>query len=185
MLDDINTEAQSGMEKAITALQHNLGKLRTGRASLAVLDGIKIDYYGTMSLLHQVATLAIPEPRMITVQPWEPTFISAIEKAIEKANLGLNPTNDGKLIRLPIPQLNEERRLEIVKQLKNYGEECRVAVRQARKEANDLLKKLKKDSDITEDELHKGNDSVQKLTDEFIKKVDEIVTNKEKDIMQV
>ncbi|EKD50412.1 MAG: Ribosome-recycling factor [uncultured bacterium] len=185
MIDEIMLDTMSNMDKAITALQHNLSKLRTGRASLTVLDGIKIDYYGTLSPLNQVATLSIPEPRMITVQPWEPTFIATIEKAIEKANIGLNPTSDGKLIRLPIPQLTEERRLEIVKQLKNFGEDCRVAVRQARKEANDILKKMKKDSEITEDDFHNGSDQVQKTTDDYIAKVDALMAKKEKDIMQV
>ncbi|MBU0507114.1 MAG: ribosome recycling factor [bacterium] len=183
MIDDIILETKTNMDKAITALQHNLSKLRTGRASLVMLDGIKVDYYGTLTPLNQVATLAIPEARMITIQPWESTIIGVIEKSIEKANIGLNPTNDGKLIRLPIPQLTEERRKEIVKQLKTFGEDCRVAIRQARKEANDLLKKLKKDSDISEDDMHKGTDQVQKVTDGFISKIDETVATKEVEIM--
>lgn len=185
MIDETMNKAKEGMEGAVEALQSNLSKLRTGRASLAVLDGIKVDYYGTLSPLNQVATLAIPEPRLITIQPWESNIIQTIEKAIEKANIGLNPTNDGKIVRLPIPQLTEERRIEIVKQLKSMAEEGRVSIRHARKEANDDLKKLQKNSKITEDDLKKGTDSVQKLTDDFIKKIDQIVENKEKDIMTV
>lgn len=185
MFDQILNECQEKMEGAVGDLQASLAKLRTGRASLAILDGIKVDYYGTLSPLNQVATLAIPEPRMITVQPWETTLIQAIERAIEKANIGLNPTNDGKLIRLPVPQLTEERRKEIVKQLKNMAEERRVSIRQARKETNDVIKKMQKDSEISEDDMKKGTESVQKFTDDFIKKIDSIVEKKEKDIMTV
>lgn len=185
MIDELLADAKAQMDKAIAALQNGISKLRTGRASLVILDGIKVDYYGTLSPLNQIATLGIPEPRLITIQPWESTFIGAIEKAIEKANIGLNPTNDGKIVRLPIPQLTEDRRRDIVKQLKTLGEDARVAVRHARKEANDLLKQLKKDSEITEDELHKGTDSVQKITDEFVEKIDKLILNKEQDIMKV
>lgn len=185
MLDGVLKETKLMMDGALTAMQGHIGRLRTGRASLTMLDGIKVDYYGTLSPLNQIATLAVPEPRLITIQPWEANLIPAIEKAIEKANIGLNPSSDGKLIRLPIPQLTEERRKDIVKHLKSYGEECRVSVRQARKEANDSLKKFQKDSIISEDEFHKGCDSIQKLTDEYIEKVDKILANKEKDILTV
>lgn len=182
MFEDIINNARAKMEDSVKALQTGLSKLRTGRASLAMLDGIRVDYYGTMSPLNQVATLAIPEPRLITIQPWEASMISPIEKAIEKANIGLNPVNDGKMIRLPIPQLTEERRREIVKQLKQQAEESRVSIRQARKEANEAIKAQEK---VSEDEQKKGLDQVQKMTDEFTKKIDEIAANKEKDIMTV
>ncbi|MBF0104809.1 MAG: ribosome recycling factor [Deltaproteobacteria bacterium] len=185
MLDEVINKAKDGMEKGLTALKVNLSKLRTGRASLVILDGIKVDYYGTMSPLNQVATLAVPEPRMITIQPWEATMIKPIEKAIEKANIGLNPTSDGKIVRLPIPQLTEERRKEIAKQIKNMSEESRVAVRQARKEANDALKKHEKDSKISEDDLKRGTEQIQKATDDYIKKIDQMAVAKEKDIMTV
>jgi len=185
MSDEILNEARDSMAKSVESLQTGLAKLRTGRASLAMLDGIKVDYYGSMTPLNQVATLAIPEPRMITIQPWETTVIPNIEKAIEKSNIGLNPTNDGKIVRLPVPQLTEERRKDIVKNLKAMGEDTRVSVRQARKEANDILKKNQKDSSITEDDLKRGVDQVQKITDEYIEKIDQIIANKEKDIMTI
>ncbi|MCP5464200.1 MAG: ribosome recycling factor [Deltaproteobacteria bacterium] len=184
-MDAIINDAKEKMEKAISALQDDLAKLRTGRASLVMLDGIKVDYYGTMTPLNQVATLAVPEPRLITVQPWEATLIPAIERAIEKANIGLNPTNDGKIVRLPVPQLTEDRRKEIVKSLKNIAEEKRVSVRQARRDANDVLKQQQKNSEITEDDLKRGQDQVQKTTDDAIAKIDDIVVRKEKDIMTV
>lgn len=185
MIDNVIKDSKDKMEKAIGALQVNLGKLRTGRASLAMLDSVRVDYYGTLSPLNQVATLAVPEPRLITIQPWETNLIPAIEKAIDKANLGLNATNDGKIVRLPIPQLTEERRREIVKNLKAMAEETRVSIRHVRKEANDLLKKLQKDSQITEDDLKRATDTVQKTTDDCIAKVDQTVEKKEKDIMTV
>ena len=185
MTTAIIQDTKDRMEKAVAAFQNNLSKLRTGRASLNILDGIRVDYYGTMSPLNQIASLGTPEPRLITIQPWETTLIPVIEKAIEKANLGLNPVSDGKIIRLPIPQLNEERRKELAKQIKIFAEDCRVAVRQVRKEANETLKKMQKDSRITEDDLKRATDSVQKLTDETGKKVDTISANKEKDIMTV
>lgn len=184
-IQEATNQAKDKMEKSIVSLQQNLAKLRTGRASLAVLDGIKIDYYGTLSPLNQVASLAIPEPRLITIQPWETNLLQTIEKAIEKANIGLTPNNDGKIIRLPIPQLTEERRKEIVKSLKVMVEEARVAVRHVRRDANEVLKKLQKDSKITEDELKKGTDQIQKMTDDTISKVDKIAENKEQDIMKV
>lgn len=184
-VQEATNQAKDKMEKSIVSLQQNLAKLRTGRASLAVLDGIKVDYYGTLSPLNQVASLAIPEPRLITIQPWETSLLQAIEKAVEKANIGLTPNNDGKIIRLPIPQLTEERRKEIVKSLKVMAEEARVAVRHVRRDANELLKKYQKDSKITEDELKKGTEQIQKMTDDTIAKVDKIAENKEQDIMKV
>lgn len=185
MSNPIHADTKDRMEKAIGVFQNNLSKLRTGRASLTMLDGIRVDYYGTQAPLNQVASLGTPEPRLITIQPWEPTLIPVIEKAIEKANIGVNPNSDGKIIRLPIPQLTEERRKELVKQLKTYAEDCRVAIRQIRKDANEALKKQQKDGQITEDDLKRDTEAVQKTTDEYTKKVDTICTNKEKDVMTV
>jgi ribosome recycling factor len=172
-------------DKAVDALTKELAKLRTGRASVAILDGITVDYYGTETLLNQMANLSVPEPRLITVQPWDISQIGAIEKALMASDLGLTPANDGKLIRLPIPQLTEERRKEIAKLAKKYGEECKVSVRNARRDANDEFKKLEKDKVITEDEHKKSHDDVQKVTDQEVKRVDELVAKKEKEIMEV
>lgn len=185
MIDNVIKETKDKMDKAIVALQGSVAKLRTGRATLAMLDGIKVDYYGTLTPLNQVASLAVPEARLITVQPWEAHLIAAIEQAIIKANIGLNPVNDGKIIRLPIPQLTEERRKEIVKSLKGAAEDNRVSVRHARKEANDALKKLQKDKNLPENDVKRATDQVQKMTDDFIVKIDQMVANKEKDILTV
>lgn len=185
MLAELTNQTKDRMEKSIASLQDHLSKLRTGRASLTILDGIRVDYYGTPTPLNQVATLATPEPRLITIQPWETNLIPAIEKSIEKANIGLTPNNDGKIVRLPVPQLTEERRKDIVKQIKNFGEECRVAIRHARRDANDGMKAGQKGGKITEDDLKKGEKDVQKLTDDYIAKVDQIVAKKEQDIMKV
>lgn len=173
------------MKKAMDALGHELAKMRTGRASLAILDDVRVDYYGTQTPLNQMATLSIPDARTIAVQVWDASAISAVEKAIQKADLGLNPINDGKIVRLPIPPLNEERRRELVKVIRKHGEECKVSVRNARRDANEELKKLKKDSKITEDDERKGLDRIQKMTDDFIKKVEDAQAHKEKDIMEV
>lgn len=185
MLQEVINQTKERMDAALKALQNELGKLRTGRASLALVDGIKVDYYGTKTPLNQVASLAVPEARLITVQPWESNLIPAIEKAILEANIGLTPSSDGKLVRLPIPKLTEDRRKDIVKQVKTIGEESRVAVRHIRRDANDAIKKLKADSQITEDEQKRSEVQVQKLTDEIIVKVDGIVAKKEEDIMTV
>ena len=173
------------MDKALEALRHELAKMRTGRASLAVLDDVRVDYYGTPTPLNQLATLSVPDPRTIAIKPWDVSSAQAIEKAIQKADLGLNPVNDGKMIRLPIPTLSEERRLELVKVIRKHGEECKVSVRNARRDANEELKKLKKDSTITEDEERKGHEDIQKMTDDFIKKIEETLSHKEKDVMEV
>ncbi len=172
-------------DKAVEALTKELAKLRTGRASVAILDGVTVDYYGTGTPLNQMANLSVPEPRLITVQPWDISQIGAIEKALLASDLGLTPANDGKLIRLPIPQLTEERRKEIAKLAKKYGEERKVSVRNARRDANDEFKKLEKDKVITEDDHKKAHDDVQKVTDEEVKKIDELVAKKEKEIMEV
>lgn len=185
MLQDVINQSKDKMEASLKALQNELSKLRTGRASLSLLDGIKVDYYGTKTPLNQVASLAVPEARLITVQPWESNLIPAIEKAIQEANLGLNPASDGKILRLPIPKLTEDRRKDLVKQLKGVGEESRVAVRHVRRDANEAIKKLKADSKITEDEQKRGETQIQKLTDEYTAKIDGIIAKKETDIMTV
>lgn len=185
MIDEVKSEAAAGMEKAIDALRRDLGKVRTGRASLALLDDLRVDYYGVSTPLNQVGTMAVPEPRLITIQPWEKNLISEIEKAILRSDLGLNPTSDGQLIRLAFPPLTEERRREMVKQVKRMGEDSKIGVRNARREANDTLKKLEKDKDISEDDLKRGEKDVQDLTDQYVKKVDDIVELKEKELMEI
>ncbi|PIR20513.1 MAG: ribosome recycling factor [Deltaproteobacteria bacterium CG11_big_fil_rev_8_21_14_0_20_47_16] len=180
-MDNILNDTKARMQKALQSLRDELTKTRTGRASLGILDGIKVDYYGTATPLNQVAALATPDARLITVQPWESNLIAEIEKAILKAGIGLNPVNDGKLIRLPIPALTEERRKELVKGLKKHGEECKVAMRNVRRDANEALKA----ADLTEDALKKAQNDVQKLTDDFTKQADDAVSHKEKELMTV
>lgn len=184
-MDNLINQSKARMEKSLESFRHELAKLRTGRASLSILDDVKVDYYGTQSPLNQVATLSVPDARTIAIQPWDQSAVQAIEKAIQKSDLGLNPVNDGKIIRVPIPQLNEERRRELVKVVGSHAEQSKVGVRNARRDANEQLKKMQKDSSITEDDLHKGQDRVQKLTDEYIKKIEEAAEHKEKDIMEV
>jgi ribosome recycling factor len=181
VLDD----GREGMQKAIDALQRELNRVRTGRASLTLLDGIKVEYYGAPTPLNQVASLSVPESRMIVIQPWDSNMIGEIEKAINKSDLGVNPTNDGKQIRLVIPRPTEERRRELVKLVKKMGESAKVGIRAVRRDCIDMLKELEKDKEITEDENKKGQDEVQKLTDEFVKQVDEIVTAKEAEVMEI
>jgi ribosome recycling factor len=173
------------MESSIDALKRELVKIRTGRASLSLLDGISVDAYGSQMPLNQVGTLTIPESRMIAIQPWDPQMLAVIEKAILSSDLGLTPANDGKIIRLTIPQLTEERRLELVKQVKKVAEEFKVAIRNVRREANDALKTMKKDKDISEDDMFRLQDEAQKETDNYIKNIDEIAAGKEKEIMEV
>ena len=185
MIAEVKSSASSGMDKAIDVLKRDLSKVRTGRASLSILDDVKVEYYGTPTLLNQVGTLAVPEPRMITIQPWEKNLIPEIEKAILKSDLGLNPASDGRLVRLVFPPLTEERRKEMVKQVKRMGEDAKVAIRNSRRDANDTLKQLEKDKDISEDEQKRGEKEVQDLTDDFVAKVDQIVAEKEKDLMEI
>lgn len=180
-MDKIIADSKLKMQKAVQALRDELGKTRTGRASLGVLDGIKVDYYGTQTPLNQVAALGTPDARTISIQPWEATLIPEIEKAVLKSGIGLNPVNDGKLIRLPIPALTEERRKEIVKGLKKHGEDCKVAIRNIRRDANEALK----EADLTEDMLKKGQNDVQKITDEFSKQAEDAVAHKEKEVMTI
>ncbi|MBN2372343.1 ribosome recycling factor [bacterium] len=185
MIKSLHKETQNRMESAVNATMHEFGTIRTGRASVSLLDGIKVDYYNTVTPLNQMSTISIPEPRLMVIQPWDPSILSGIEKAILKSDLGLNPTNDGKVIRLAIPMLTEERRKQLVKVVKNMAEESRISIRNARRDSNEKLKNMEKDRQITEDEYHNGLKEIQKLTDEFIAKVDEILEKKEKEIMEV
>lgn len=178
-------EMKKRTDKALEALSHELGAIRTGRASIAILDHVKVDYYGTLTPVNQLATLAVPESRTITIQPWDSSATHAIEKAIMTSDLGLMPTNDGKIIRINMPPLTEERRKEFVKLAKKYGEECKVGIRNIRRDANESLKKLEKDKAISEDELKKLVKDVQDITDRQIGRVDEMIAQKEKDIMEV
>ena len=184
MIDDIYEETRERMEKSIAALINELKRIRTGRASLSLLDGIRADYYGTQTPLNQMATLAVPESRLITIQPWDTSAIKEIEKAILKSDLGLTPTNDGKIVRIAIPPLTEERRKELVKVIHKMCEESKIAVRNIRRDANDLVKGLKKDGDISEDDAFKSQDTVQEITDEFTKRIDDIYKEKEKEILE-
>ena len=184
MIDDIYQDTTESMSKSIEALERELQRVRTGRASLSILDGIKVDYYGTLTPLNQMATLAVPESRLITIQPWDVSVIKDIEKALLKSDLGLTPANDGKILRISIPPLTEERRKELVKLVHKMCEEHKVSVRNVRRDSNELLKSLKKDGDISEDEAFKAQDEVQKITDEHIKLIDECFTKKEKEILE-
>jgi ribosome recycling factor len=184
-MSDVILEMAEKMEKSVEAFRNELAKVRTGRASLALLDGIMVDAYGSAMPMNQVGTLTIPESRSIAIQPWDPQVLGAIEKAILKSDIGLTPVNDGKIIRLNIPQLTEERRKELVKQVKKIAEEFRVAIRNVRREAIDLLKKQKKDKDISEDDLFKLQDDAQSETDDYIAQIDEITAAKEKEVMDV
>lgn len=185
MKDLVFEELKENMEKAIRALDKSFSKVRTGRASLALLDGIKVEYYGVPTPLNQVATLSVPESRTILISPWDSTIIGSIEKAIQKSELGLMPINDGKLIRINIPQLTEERRKELVKVVRKMAEECKINLRNTRREANDQLKSLKKNNDISEDEFFDYQEDVQKVTDKYIEKADGVFSNKEKEIMEI
>jgi len=185
MKDLIFEELKVNMEKVIRAFEKSLNKVRTGRASLSLLDGIKVEYYGVPTPLNQVATLSVPESRLIVISPWDNSVISNIEKAIQKSDLGLTPTSDGKLIRLSIPPLTEERRKELVKVVKRLAEECKINLRNVRRDANDQLKTLKKDNDISEDEFYACQEEVQEVTDKYIEMADNVVVSKEKEIMEI
>jgi ribosome recycling factor len=178
-------DVEGKMEKTLGALRTDLGKVRTGRASLALLDHIRVDYYGTPTPLQQVATLAVPEPRMITIQPWDTTVIGEIEKAILKSELGLTPANDGKIIRISIPRLTEERRKELVKVVRKMAEGTRVAMRNIRRDANEGLKGMEKSKKISQDELRQMMDRVQTVTDKYIEKAEGHLTAKEKEILEI
>jgi len=184
-MNSVISDMNSKMEGSINAYRRELTKIRTGRASLSLVDGIKVESYGSQMPLNQVATLTIPENRMIMIQPWDMQLLGVIEKAILKANIGLNPANDGKAIRIAIPQLTEERRKELVKQVKKISEDFRIAIRNERREAIDVLKQQKKDKEISEDDFFSLQDQAQKETDTFIKQIDTIMAEKEKEVMAV
>lgn len=185
---DVNKQyhdTEEKMKKTLETIRHELAKIRSGRATTTLLDGIKVDYYGTPTPLAQVGNIAAPEARLLTVQPWDKSMIGMIEKAIQMADLGLNPANDGTMIRIPIPALNEERRKELVKLGKKYAEDGRVAIRNVRREANEHIKRAEKDHQVSEDDSKHAQDKIQKMTDSYIKKIDEILAQKEKEIMEV
>lgn len=184
MIESIFDETRESMGKSLASLKKELNRLRTGRASLSILDGVKVDYYGTPTPLNQMATLAVPESRLITIQPWDVSVIKEIEKAILKSDLGLTPSNDGKIIRIAIPPLTEERRKELVKVVHKMCEDYKVSVRNIRRDSNDLLKSMKKDGEISEDDAFKSQDQIQKITDEQIKLIDECYKEKEKEILE-
>jgi len=184
-IKEVENHAKSRMDKVLGDLQHEMAGVRTGRASVSLLDNVKADYYGTPTPLNQMGTLHVPDPTLITVQPWDVSQIGSIEKAIRGADLGLNPSNDGKLIRVPIPPLTEERRKDLVKKLHHIAEDHRVAMRNIRRDANEHVKKLLKDKAISEDEDRRAHDEVQKLTDGQIAKLDAAVKTKEKEILEI
>ena len=184
MIEEIKENAQKKMEKSLNLLTQELSQLRTGRASPALLEGIKVEYYNSMLPLNQVASISIPEPRLIGIQPWDKTVLPNIEKAIFKSAIGLTPNNDGNVIRLPIPPLTTERREELIKLSQRIGEEAKVAIRNIRREANNEIKRAAKDKKISEDESYKGQEEIQKITDEFIEKVEEVLNKKEKEIRE-
>ena len=183
-MEELLADLKSGYEQAVVALRRETAKIRTGRANPNILDGLRVDYYGTPTPVMQIAAVKVADARMITIQPWEKNMIAPIEKAIMASDLGLNPSNDGTLIRLPVPALTGERRKEFTKQAKDLGEKTKIAVRNQRRDMNDMLKSMQKDGDITEDELKKGLTKVQEMTDEVTKKIDEVVAEKEKEIME-
>lgn len=173
------------MEGVLEHLKRDLSGLRTGRASLALLDGIRVDYYGTPTPLKQVATLSIPESRLITIQPWEPPLIKEVEKSLLASDLGLTPSNDGKVIKVPLPPLTEERRKELIKICKKHGEEAKIQIRGVRREGNEEIKKQLKESLLSEDEVRKAEQDIQKLTDQYVKNIDQILSKKEEEVMEV
>jgi ribosome recycling factor len=184
MKEEILSELRQKMEKTIEALRKDLNKIRTGRASVALLDGIKVNAYETLMPLDQVASISVPESRLITIKPWDQSIIGEIEKSILKSELGLTPMNDGKLIRISIPPLTEERRKELAKMAKKIAEEAKISIRGHRREANEMFKELKNEKEISEDEMYKAQDQTQKVTDDFTKKTDEITSEKEKEIIE-
>jgi len=185
MNPELEKELRDRMEQSLTSTEQEFTRVRTGRASLNLLDGIKVSYYGSVVPINQVATLAVPESRLITIQPWDSKVIGDIEKAILKSDLGLTPTNDGKIIRIPIPALTEERRKELVKVIKKIAEKAKISVRNIRRDINETLKTMKKNKEISEDEYYTHHDEVQRITDEFIGRVDTIFAKKEQELMEI
>jgi ribosome recycling factor len=184
-IKDVEAHLKSRMEKAVSDLQHEMASIRTGRASLSLLDHIRVDYYGTPTPLNQLANLHVPEPSLITIQPWDVSQIGPIEKAIRTSDLGLNPANDGKMVRLPIPPLTEERRKDLVKKLHGVAENHRVGIRNIRRDGNEAVKKLLKDKKITEDEEKRALDEIQKMTDGYMAKIDQASKTKEKEVLEI
>ena len=182
---DVTKEARPRMEAAVEDAKRKLGTVRTGRATVSLLDNVMVEYYGTPTPLNQMASVHVPEPQMLTVQPWDQTQLGAIEKAIRAADLGLNPSNDGKLVRIPIPPLTEERRKQLAKQVHDIAEEHRTAIRNIRRDANDRLKKMLKEKTISEDNERDGLDEIQKMTNNYIGKIDELMKTKENEILSV
>jgi len=185
MINDITTDTEDGMKKAVDSFKRDLQKIRTGRANAAMLDGIKVDYYGTPTPVNQVATVTVVDARLISVKPWEKSMLPVIDKAIRASDLGINPVSDSELVRLPIPPLTQERRKELAKSVGKQTEEARVAVRSARRDAMDMVKEAEKDKDITEDERKTGEKRIQELTDKYIAMIDDIAKAKEKEIMEL
>lgn len=185
MIEQLFHETEEKMKKAIEAMRKDLATLRAGRANPSLLDKVQVDYYGTLTPINQLAGISAPEPRLLVIQPWDKTVIPAVEKSILKSDLGLNPSNDGNVIRLAIPQLTQERRQELVKVVKKKAEEFKVVVRNARREANDLVKSLEKAGDVSEDEAKRSQEQIQKFTDSYIEQIDKILDTKEAEIMEV
>ncbi|WP_320169358.1 ribosome recycling factor [Maridesulfovibrio sp.] len=185
MINEVLADGKKRMDGALSALENDFGKLRTGRASTSLVDQVLVDYYGTPTPINQLSSVAVPDSRSITIQPWDKGAFPLIEKALMQSDLGLNPVNDGKLLRISIPPLTEERRKELVKIARKYTEESKIAIRNVRRDMNDTLKKLEKDKDISEDEQRKAQDNVQKITDDYVKKCDGACAEKEKEIMEI
>ena len=183
-IDEVFKDAETRMKKTVEATQSELSKIRTGKASPAILDAVRVDYYGSNVPIKQVASISVPEPRLINIQPWDKKMLSEIERAILKSDLGLNPINDGNTIRVPIPPLTEERRRDLVRVVHKLGEEGRIAIRNIRRDANERLKKAEKSHEISEDDSHRAMKEIQELTDEYIKKIDEIIKDKEEEILE-
>lgn len=185
MHNEVIKDAKSRMDKSIDAFRHEIAKIRTGKATTALLDGIKVDYYGSHSPLNQVSNVSVLDAHTLSITPWDKNMVGEIDKAIRTADLGLNPVNDGTNIKVPIPPLNEERRKELVKLVKKFGEDCKIAIRNVRRDANDKLKKMEKDKELTEDLRHDAESEVQKVTDKHTETIDEIIKHKEDEIMEV
>jgi ribosome recycling factor len=184
-MESVLKDCDKKMDKAILNLEKEFSRLRTGRASTGLVEGVTVDYYGTLTPLNQLASISIPDSRTISIQPWDRNAFSSVEKAIMKSDLGLNPVNDGKVIRISIPPLTEERRRDLVKIAKKYAEDAKIAIRNIRRDANDVIKKMKNNKELNEDEMHKGQDEVQKITDSYVEKSDQVLEIKEKEIMEI
>ncbi|MFM9414192.1 ribosome recycling factor [Peptococcus simiae] len=185
MINDILKDTENRMQLSIESLRTELSRIRTGKANISLLDGITVEYYGTPTPLNQVANISAPEPRLLTVQPWDKTVVQDIEKAILASDLGITPNNDGQIIRLPLPQLTQEVREDLAKQARKRGEDAKVSVRNIRRDANDQVKKLEKSKEVAEDEAKSAQDDIQKLTDDAVKKIDAVISDKEKEVMEI